>query len=391
MRVTVQRWGLLLGLGVLGLATLVLPPAQVEESRRWHPPAQDALDRAVAEATDAVRRHALRWVAARAAEAERAGPVLPVRVTVLGGRVAALETLAGEAARQLWAMVPEGPAPLGLHLVVLRHEGEMLPGVPLGALSWNYSVLPDETDGRSCRLVVPINWQWLGDKPPGSIRRELLREVRTSLGPCALWKAFGPPGPAIRDWLVRVDYRPAVEGTWATRGRVGRFDWWRGWPESGQLPPFGYELLRRVAGEPNFRYGFGPEGAQCLAGRARACGDALTRVRPRRAGIPHTVLTWGWAGDPLGPEAPSFLSDLVVREGRERFATFWRSDAPPLEAFAAAFDTSAEAWTSRWMRERYGALDAGSRVDPLTALGALLASLAVVGAAVVELNRRAVS
>jgi hypothetical protein len=56
----------------------------------------------------------------------------------------------------------------------------------------------------------------------------------------------------------------------------------------------------------------------------------------------------------LGEEEARFLADAVRDLGPDRFARFWRSDAAPEVAFAAAGAADLIPWTGAWVARTYG-------------------------------------
>jgi hypothetical protein len=77
---------------------------------------------------------------------------------------------------------------------------------------------------------------------------------------------------------------------------------------------------------------------------------------------------WGietWArSDHFGVAESFLLSDLESEFGPVRFARFWSSDAPVVEAFREAFGVPAGEWMEGWARGYYPEARAGASWGP---------------------------
>ncbi len=194
-------------------------------------------------------------------------------------------------------------------------------------------------------------------------------QLAVTTAPCVLWAAFGAPGARIRGWLEDNRYVGARSTAWLTRSFDVEGPW--AWiPDSGfsaarSLRP---SLLRAIAGEGIAAlrtppYWFGARGLRCLVGDRGACEAAILdpgvmrvaepdlprdlTLAPGRVRVPWITLAT------TRPPGPTFLSDLVRLEGRERFRAFWKSELPPDSAFARAFGLSLGEWTARWAKEQW--------------------------------------
>lgn len=265
-------------------------------------------------------------------------------------------------------------------------------------------LLPRGTDGRTCLVVAALSnpgivrlrrglaldslvrqslwWQW-GEEP---LRGALL-------GPCAYYVAFGPAGRGVEAWLQSSDYIPALDPVWVVGGSqpLGRhrIDWARGtsWWRSEwsfwrfpDLEACASGLQRRCAqavlgaAEPwwNAGYTFRVAGEMSVPGVANL-GRLERRSAPR-----------------LGFLAPAFVNDLLEDVGPERFAAFWRSDAPVEEAFAQAIGVPLGDWTRDWVQGQVGVAARASSVPPFAAVSALLLALALFAGGAALATRRVV-
>ncbi len=174
------------------------------------------------------------------------------------------------------------------------------------------------------------------------------------LGPCAFLVQFGLPGRAIRAHLDSIQWHTAAFARWTAA------------PDSAEPPRTPWTDLTR-------------DGVRCLVRGDAACARAW-RATPGRAreetppefagpGLPDSGLTgplpwYGVHGDSYGMRQRLYFSDLVREVGPDRFAEFWRSDAPVETAFTQLLGLDDRAWTSRWLArtyERYAPSPAPSR------------------------------
>ena len=396
MVVTVQRWWLLLGLVVLGLGAWLLPPEQAEARGRYRRPVETPEERRYGHAAAVLRAETAAWATGRLHQAVARMQGDSIGIGLLGEATPGLMPMVSEVVPQLWSQLPAGPTPLRLFVMVVPGAGDAVPGAPLDNLLASFVVPPDRLDGRTCGVVLRMPWDLIRRRTGPEPRRWLVVQARATLGACGFWKVYGPPGPGIRAWLARSDYRLAADAPWPNRmqgnpERLG-LDELSAMMETqaSGLGPL-VRLVRRLAGEPDPAYLLSPVGTRCLRGDATACGEAVQAFRPRRFGTDFTIRAWGVEYDPLGPEATGFLAGLARERGHEAFQAFWQSAAPPDSAFRAAFVADMGEWTAGWMRARYGAFDGGLTLHPVAVLSAVLLSAGMVVALAREAHGRGVS
>jgi len=184
------------------------------------------------------------------------------------------------------------------------------------------------------------------------------------LGPCAYYARFGPAGPALEEWLQAGGAALALTSpTFAAPA-------WHAPPRPTGLARL-LHVERRWAGvEPRLAFPLTLDA--CLTGRLERCGEF---ARGRRAGnrlLSRLGIHEEYAGS-LEPDA-SFLNDVLVAFGPERFARFWRGAGGMPEAFASAFGMPLNEWTYRWATERFGP----GHEAPAVNLGSLGISLGAV-------------
>lgn len=209
------------------------------------------------------------------------------------------------------------------------------------------------------------------------------------LGPCRLYAAYGIPGAELRAWLDASALgfaRVHVPG-WAAE-------------VAGTAPPRSDGTMRLfgVWRPPLARYGLPVQA--CLAGRATACGRAvsdLELVMPR----------WGdrgWlaANTPASsygsqmPDAPfGYLDDALLYEweaefGSEAFARFWTSGEPMPEAFETAFGVPLGEWVLGWVGQHAELYRAGPSLPWSSVWTSVLVLAGLAGVATVAGVRRRV-
>jgi len=222
-----------------------------------------------------------------------------------------------------------------------------------------------------------------GNFAPGPwLRRAPYRRgAPAMMGPCAYYARFGRAGPGIVRWLR--------DGGSALALTSPAFP-----PPAWKPPPtagWGRALLSGpVLWFADQDLAFPLALDACMAGRLAACRQFVLDRRPasREIRAQGAYMQSIWA--PREDEA-TCLSDVLVAFGPERFGAFWRSEAPPDQAFASAFGEDLAVWTAGWAHERFGR---GPRRTPVTAgaVGWSVAMLAgFLGLAVLVASRRRVA
>lgn len=163
------------------------------------------------------------------------------------------------------------------------------------------------------------------------------------LGPCAFLAQFGFPGRALRAHIDSVRWHTAAFARWSER------------PDSGEPPRPPWSDLTR-------------DGVRCLVRGDDACARAwratpepsrweydLQSENPRLddRGLTGPLPWYAVHGASFGMRQRLFFSDLVREVGPERFAGFWRSDAPVDSAFTRLLGMHEREWTARWLARAY--------------------------------------
>jgi len=380
MALTNRRWLLCAALGVAVLGVAYLPPREVLSRFRleWElgEPAErrflvsrahltSALEETIlAEEIDALRRGRTRFLPARSG----------VSTELRGNRSPRVAREFQARVQQVWANLPHADTTLRLRVLGWRSS----PDSPYDAAPIDPRpdrirfVPPAATDGRTCLVLLPSVWV------PDSNR---VQEVEVGgLGPCALHAAFGPPGAAMGEWLEQTGYDLAHDMGWATGESVPTYRRWRGPLVEDPATQAVAEIVAPMFGVVNPAYEGGVGSAACAAGAAEACHRVLLEPAFRRdanvsrasPGIVLTQHTYFGGDGRIGPVSGRWINDLIRDEGRERFATFWRSAERPDSAFRLAYHQTMAGWTKGWMREQYGAIAAGAGLTMPAGAGAVL-------------------
>ncbi len=226
----------------------------------------------------------------------------------------------------------------------------------------NY-VLPNTRHGPVCGATLRLGRNNLRDVDQG---RLLALGPRSSLfGPCAFYAGFGIPGPHIQQWLELSSHQLALFP-----------DWINGNARASRRPT---DISGYIESNESFQKCFFGDFDQCRAAamwtRSGTNGDFDDILA-----VSTSWLRWRYADHGLGPAAGTFLSDLYVDTGRERFGQFWRSQADVETAFATAVGSSLGEWTWHWAQARYVLpRRRGPSVSWTSMLLGLLIALVVVG------------
>ena len=383
MALNVRRWILaaLVGCGLIfvayqptgrlpeeGATPSFGPRLGVTPERRRADALGSALARAHAQLAAAERRDTLR-LAARGRSS--ASPTLQIAFAASPAARRALE--------QAFAAVWNELAPLDTAapvLVIVRNTYNI-----------HTYVLPNGTDGRTCVASLSLGWQLrrLGrpqeEPPPHDV---IVGFLRNTLGACAYYASFGPPGPAIEQWLEARSFDLAGQATWASPPPPP--------PAAEASAATLFDAL--VSGsDDRFRASFDALG--CASGELGQCHQALfgvlatnpARYRPQMRGV---VMDLDFFFEGRGfYGGRTYLADMVRDIGRERFMRFWRSALPPDSAFAEATGQPIEVWTARWQRARLHGMVLRNRV-PLTSvlLSLLVAGVLIAGSSAAVTRRR---
>jgi hypothetical protein len=249
-----------------------------------------------------------------------------------------------------------------------------------GVRRWGVSVevryeLPTRTGDR-CRVYV------IAGEPTyfyGAFTGE--KSAQQLLGPCALYKAFGEPGPLVKKWLVDGGWQYSLEGSWTTAPFI---------PEIGVDSSI-FKGPSPAAGYLNVESG----AAECLKGALDRCEYALTvsprmRARQRLPGLtpPFNLGRRRYYAGLIGYQAGEFLSDAVREMGRDRFQRFWTSTDSLPAAYQKATGERWGAFIQRWMIAHYGKIEPGPRMSSYAMVtSAMLVIVAVIATMMMSVRR----
>jgi len=244
-------------------------------------------------------------------------------------------------------------------------------------------LFPDSSDRTTCVALIPA-WRWTGTLAvQPQVRHQRVEDMlRTALGPCAFYAAYGTPGRGVRHWLAKRGYDLA---------RVPLWD--RERPERPQDSFVMYQDGTRWWWGSVYRFPVTAIG--CLAGRALSCRAAVLSGAEEASddSLPRFLESdprgW-WRGQRL-LYSDRYLADVVREVGHDRFLRFWNSTDPVDTALATALKMPVGEWTERWQRRFVPRLPLGPAA-PLSAtvIGLLLGGAAVAVVAV-GARRRQVS
>jgi hypothetical protein len=306
---------------------------------------------------------------ARRREHDEPGPVVLVEAPdSLAPRARQVVTAALDT---LWRELGLGVSKVGVGVVVdfWRQRPTRIEGTPQRNLYSAGHLLPDSIDRTTCIALIPAGMLHASD-----VRNSRVQDwLRSGLGPCAFFAAWGVPGAGVRHWLGRRQYDLARVPTWDLDGT-----WHPEWlsvmlPSAVNAPPSWY--WPAVYGHPIATIG-------CLAGRAASCRAAVlsgagASDEPLSRLLGEDDWSW-WRDEPLVP-VQRYLSDVAREVGHDRFLRFWNSPEPVDTALAAALKMSVGKWTERWERRYVPQLPLGAATPLSTgALGIVLGAAALV-------------
>ena len=253
---------------------------------------------------------------------------------------------------------------------------------------FDLSYLMPHTPDEACLSVVSVD---VGEQDhrldlENYLPRLLNRTSISLLGPCAYYMTFGHPGAHVRRWLEGGEYSHArVPGWAAERPQLAR---------SARYP------LGDLNGRVDIMRSYRLPVIACAAGEATSCLEGVyapslpywssySRDIERPPGVVRSDRYRYW-GYPLGPRQQSFLSDLLIDMGPERFGRFWTSSSELEVAFADAFGMAIEDWTMQWARSQIGVPRRGPSAPTGSVVLSLIVGLVFVGGGAVYASRREV-
>jgi hypothetical protein len=227
---------------------------------------------------------------------------------------------------------------------------------------------PDSTDRTTCIAVLPAGKYWTrvfrGAEVSGRLPFDaVVQTLKTGLGPCAFYAAYGTPGKSVRGWLVARGWDLAMTFDVVALGRyrtsmVGMAD--------RENYPWFWEAV----------YALPPTAAACLASRPDGCRAAVLAGASDDPAIPFPDIMRidrRWGRVPHLVEGQRFLGDVARAVGRDRFLSFWTSALPVDTALAAALKRPVGEWTAEWQRDFVRPI----RLGPTPPLGGLAIALAI--------------
>ena len=244
-------------------------------------------------------------------------------------------------------------------------------------------LLPDSTDRTVClvRISARAYWQHALFGPRSPAVTEQTREwLRSNLGPCAFFAAFGAPGRGVRRWLDRRRFDLALVPGWDEGIR----------PKPNQWPYFLPGGDRGIWWE--YIYHQATPAVACMAGRSGGCRDAvLAGATAEAEGALRFLQTDRdfWRRQRLIGSA-HYLSDIVSEIGRARFLEFWNSSLPVDTALARALRRPVGEWTISWQRRFAPRVSLGPSAPLTASLLAVLLAAGAVACVAVTVRRRQV-
>lgn len=302
-----------------------------------------------------------------AALAERAPRSSTPNVLLRGFSSRAHAITAGRIVDSVWKQVDHVDTSVRVSLVI--YNGGRYSATPQRWNDYFGTSISPKHEGISCVALVPSVESADGEVSLGKLAWERDR-LTQALAPCLLLARFGAPGPAIGAWLSATRYEAAGSSAWLDRPREfidgdRRPPWYtfrqdsetEARPRGSLLLSGSFMLWMGEASHPPYRLG-GP-GLRCVMGEAASCKAGVLASEHVVAGTRALPADLTYREAMLRPEAevtllttrpPGYwwLSDLIRDQGRERFASFWKSDQALDAAFQSAFDEELGAWTLRW-------------------------------------------
>lgn len=385
---SVKRWIFAAALGCLATALAYAPPRGARSSRRdvfavqWPrgtPARQHA--QAVADewrAADATARllSARRQLQDVVRAASSRGNSLVV-VSESAGVAITTPPLADSALRIGWRELGLGETKVNVAVVLQMSPFAVTRDRPVADAALASYLAPDSTDRTTCIAVVSLGRYWSRAFARDARVRVQIRfdahvqSLKTSLGPCAFYAAYGTPSRSVRAWLAAHEWDLAARLDPGPRGVDNslvatadpRYSWY--WDAIYSLPP---------------------QAVGCLAGRAAQCRAAVlsgTSDEPATP-VPDVLrIDRSWGRVPRVVGAPRFLGDVAHEVGRERFLAFWTSPLPVDTALAAALERPVGDWTAEWQRQFTRPI----RLGPVAPVGASGIAFAIAALALMAVAR----
>lgn len=245
-------------------------------------------------------------------------------------------------------------------------------------------LLPDSSDRTVCIVRIPVRGYWrrllFGPRPP-ALTEQTRQWLRSNLGPCAFFAAFGAPGREVRRWLDRRRFDLALFPGWDV-----------GTPSNPNQWPF-----LRLGGDRGiwweYIYNQKTPAIACIAGRSAGCRDAVLAGATDEGGGPALRFVRTdrefWRSQRLIGSA-HYLSDIVFEVGRARFLEFWNSSLPVDTALARALRRPVGEWTISWQRRFAPRVSLGPSAPLIASLLAVLLAAGAVACVALTVRRRQV-
>jgi len=381
----VKRWILAGGIACAALALVYLPPrgstARTSEIfMAQYPRGTAARIRAqsLAEEWRAAEGALQLYVQRRALQTAVAtqSPLVTFSEPARVKRDAAVAT--DSALRRTWRQLRLGETKVRVAIVIELERGATASDRPLSESGVTAYLAPDSTDRTTCLVFLPVGRYWTlrFTDPTMRVPADHLTDLlRSGLGPCGFYAAFGTPGKPVHRWLIA-----------------------RGWDVGLTLEAARDRELTIFSGEQYSRwywqrvYMFPPSSVACMAGRAAGCRAALLRGASDDGAIPVPNVVradrrWWRMQDFVA--AHRLLADVQVEIGRERFRTFWTSPLPVDSALSAALKQPIGEWIAAWQRQYVAPVRLGPAAPLLSCvLGLMLGAGALVVVAAAASRRQ---
>lgn len=375
---SLKRWALVALAGCVVLALAYLPPRGATPSgssvfvaqSRWGTPARQ---RAQALADEwRVADASLRLLRARRELQEllreaKAGTSLVV-VSESADVAIATPPIADSAIHVAWRQLGLGETKVRVAVIIQLAVASAVhdrPTIEEGIAAY---LAPDSTDRTTCIVVLPAGNYWTrvfrGAEVSGRLQfGAAVLTLKSGLGPCAFYAAYGTPGKSVRGWLVSRGWDLALTLDAGARGRQGN-------SPIGMAEARYYSYWEAI-------YSLPPTAVACIASRPEGCRAAVLAGASDDPAIPFPDIVridrrW-WRRVPLLVDGQRFLADVAHEVGRDRFVSFWTSALPVDTALAVALKRPVGEWTADWERGFVRPI----RLGPAPPLGAAAIAVAI--------------